>query len=109
MSSPMEDTASKDFGNAVVRVQPGGDSIEAEASDQFVATPRIQALAERALAAPARPRWRSMLRPDLAARSRWSMATTSSAVRTWSARMPVIASRNWSTTIFTPYSRRKRT
>jgi gas vesicle protein GvpN len=46
----MEDTASKDFGNAVVRVQPGGDSIEAEASDQFVATPRIQALAERALA-----------------------------------------------------------
>jgi len=50
MSSPMEDTASKDFGNAVVRVQPGGDSIEAEASDQFVATPRIQALAERALA-----------------------------------------------------------
>jgi gas vesicle protein GvpN len=46
----MEDTASKDFGNAVVRVQPGGDSIEAEASEQFVATPKIQALAERALA-----------------------------------------------------------
>ena len=46
----MEDTVSKDSGNAVVRVQPGGDSIEAEASDQFVATPRVQALAERALA-----------------------------------------------------------
>jgi gas vesicle protein GvpN len=46
----MEDTVSKDSGNAVVRVQPGGDSIQAEASDQFVATPRIQALAERALA-----------------------------------------------------------
>src|ERR1035437_435129 len=50
MSSPMEDTVSKDSGNAVVRVQPGGDSIEAEASEQFVATPKIQALAERALA-----------------------------------------------------------
>ena len=46
----MEDAVSKDSGNAVVRVQPGGDSIEAEASDQFVATPKIQALAERALA-----------------------------------------------------------
>ena len=41
---------SKDFGEAVVRVQPDGDNIEAEASDQFVATPHIQALAERALA-----------------------------------------------------------
>ena len=50
MSSSMEDTVSKDSGNAVVRVQPGGDSIEAEASEQFVATPKIQALAERALA-----------------------------------------------------------
>ena len=50
MSSSMEDAVSKDSGNAVVRVQPGGDSIEAEASDQFVATPKIQALAERALA-----------------------------------------------------------
>ena len=50
MSSSMEDAVSKDSGNAVVRVQPGGDSIEAEASEQFVATPKIQALAERALA-----------------------------------------------------------
>lgn len=50
MSSSMEDAVSKDSGNAVVRVQPGGDSIEAEASDQFVATAKIQALAERALA-----------------------------------------------------------
>ena len=50
MSSSMEDAVSKDSGNAVVRVQPGGDSIEAAASDQFVATPKIPALAERALA-----------------------------------------------------------
>ena len=46
----MVDTDSKDLEEVVVRVQPGGDSIEAEASDQFVATPHIQALAERALA-----------------------------------------------------------
>jgi len=42
-------TNKKDI-EVVVRVQPVGDNIEAEASDQFVNTPRIQALAERALA-----------------------------------------------------------
>jgi gas vesicle protein GvpN len=46
----MVDPLSKDFGEAVVRVQPDRDNIEAEASDQFVATPHVQALAERALA-----------------------------------------------------------
>jgi len=46
----MAEALGKEFGETVVRVQPGGDSIEAEASDQFVATPHIQALADRALA-----------------------------------------------------------
>jgi hypothetical protein len=46
----MVETESEDLREVVVRVQPGGDSIEAEASDQFVASPYIQALAERALA-----------------------------------------------------------
>jgi gas vesicle protein GvpN len=46
----MVETDNRDQVEVVVRVQPAGDSIEAEASDQFVATPRIQALAERALA-----------------------------------------------------------
>jgi gas vesicle protein GvpN len=46
----MGNTLSKDFGETVVRVQPDGDNIEAEASDQFVATPHVRALAERALA-----------------------------------------------------------
>ncbi len=46
----MVEPLSRDFSESVVRVQPGGDNIEAEASDQFVATPHIQALAERALA-----------------------------------------------------------
>jgi gas vesicle protein GvpN len=50
VSIPMVHTDRKDLDEVVVRVQLGGDSIEAEASDQFVATPHIQALAERALA-----------------------------------------------------------
>jgi gas vesicle protein GvpN len=41
---------SRDRVDGVVRVQAEEDSIVAEASDQFVSTPRIQALAERALA-----------------------------------------------------------
>jgi len=46
----MVDTESKDLGGMVVRVQPQGDEVLPEASDEFVATPHIQALAERALA-----------------------------------------------------------
>jgi gas vesicle protein GvpN len=46
----MMNTLSRDQVDVVVRVQPEDDSIEAEASDQFVSTPRIQALAEKALA-----------------------------------------------------------
>lgn len=46
----MVDTQERDPAEVVVRVQPAGDDIEAEASEQFVATPHIQALAERALA-----------------------------------------------------------
>src|SRR5271157_3483139 len=46
----MVDTISKDLGEMVVRVQPQGDDVVPEASDEFVATPHIQALAERALA-----------------------------------------------------------
>jgi len=34
----------------VVRVQPQGDDVVPEASEEFVATPHIQALADRALA-----------------------------------------------------------
>lgn len=50
MSIPMVDTDSKDLGGGVVRVKSQGDDVLPEASDEFVATPRIQALAERALA-----------------------------------------------------------
>jgi gas vesicle protein GvpN len=46
----MVNTASKDRGDVVVRVQPQGDDVLPEASDEFVASPHIQALAERALA-----------------------------------------------------------
>jgi len=46
----MVDTESKDLRGVVVRVQPEGDDVLPEASDEFVATPHIQALAERALA-----------------------------------------------------------
>ena len=46
----MVDTESRELGERVVRVQPQGDDVLPEASDQFVATPHIQALAERALA-----------------------------------------------------------
>jgi nitric oxide reductase NorQ protein len=46
----MVDTISKDLGEMVVRVQPQGDDVVPEASEEFVATPHIQALAERALA-----------------------------------------------------------
>ena len=46
----MVDTESRDLGGAVVRVQPRGDDVLPEASDEFVATPHIQALTERALA-----------------------------------------------------------
>ncbi len=46
----MVNTESKDRGGVVVRVQPQGDDVLPEASDEFVASPHIQALAERALA-----------------------------------------------------------
>jgi gas vesicle protein GvpN len=46
----MVDTESRDRGGAVVRVQPQGDDVLVEASDEFVASPHIQALADRALA-----------------------------------------------------------
>lgn len=46
----MVDTESRDLAGGVVRVQPRGDDVLPEASDQFVATPHIQAIAERALA-----------------------------------------------------------
>ena len=48
--TPMADTESRDLARVVLRVQPQGDDVLPEASDQFVATPHIQALAERALA-----------------------------------------------------------
>jgi gas vesicle protein GvpN len=44
----MIDTASRN-GGGVVRVQPQGDDVTIEASDEFVASPHIQALADRAL------------------------------------------------------------
>lgn len=47
---PMVDTQSRDLESMVVRVQPQGDEVLPEASDAFIATPQIQALAERALA-----------------------------------------------------------
>ena len=43
-------TQSSNHGSAVVRVQPQGDDVLVEASDEFVASPHIQALADRALA-----------------------------------------------------------
>jgi len=43
-------TESRDRCSAVVRVQPQGDDVMIEASDEFVASPHIQALADRALA-----------------------------------------------------------
>jgi nitric oxide reductase NorQ protein len=46
----MVDTESRDLMEALVRVQPDRDDVLPEASDQFVATPHIQDLAERALA-----------------------------------------------------------
>ena len=46
----MVETDNRDAADVVVRVQPEGDSIEAEASEQFVATAHVQALADRALA-----------------------------------------------------------
>jgi len=46
----MVDTMSKDLAEVVVRVQPQGDDVAPEASEEFVATPHIEALAERALA-----------------------------------------------------------
>ena len=46
----MVETMSKDLAEMVVRVQPQGDDVVPEASEEFVATPHIQALAERALA-----------------------------------------------------------
>jgi nitric oxide reductase NorQ protein len=46
----MVNAESKDRGVAVVRVQPQGDDVLVEASDEFVASPHIQALADRALA-----------------------------------------------------------
>ena len=45
----MMETVSQELGE-VVRVQPQGDDVLPEPSDGFVATPHIQALAERALA-----------------------------------------------------------
>jgi len=46
----MVETESKDLGLVVVRVQPAQDDVLPEASDEFVATPHVQALTERALA-----------------------------------------------------------
>jgi nitric oxide reductase NorQ protein len=43
-------TESRDRCSAVVRVQSQGDDVQVEASDEFVASPHIQALADRALA-----------------------------------------------------------
>jgi gas vesicle protein GvpN len=50
VSIPMVETMSKDLAAVMVRVQPEGDDVLPEASDEFVATPHIRALAERALA-----------------------------------------------------------
>ena len=46
----MTNTESKDRAGVVVRVQPQGDEVLPEASEEFVATPHIQDLADRALA-----------------------------------------------------------
>lgn len=46
----MVDTESRDRGGVVVRVQPQGDDVQVEASDEFVASPHIQALTDKALA-----------------------------------------------------------
>ncbi len=46
----MVTTESRDSGAGIVRVQPQGDDVMIEASDEFVASPHIQALADRALA-----------------------------------------------------------
>lgn len=46
----MVETENKDLRELVVRVQPEADDVLPEASDEFVATPYIQALADRALA-----------------------------------------------------------
>jgi gas vesicle protein GvpN len=46
----MVDTECKELGGVVVRVQPEGDDVLPEASEEFVATPHIQDLAQRALA-----------------------------------------------------------
>ena len=43
-------TESRNHGGVVVRVQPQGDDVLVEASDEFVASPHIQALTDRALA-----------------------------------------------------------
>ena len=43
-------TESRNHGGVVVRVQPQGDDVMVEASDEFVASPHIQALTDRALA-----------------------------------------------------------
>src|SRR5665811_828716 len=46
----MVDTESRDLMEAMVGLRPDGDEVQPEASDQFVASPHIQALADRALA-----------------------------------------------------------
>jgi gas vesicle protein GvpN len=46
----MVNTESRNHGGVVVRVQPQGDDVLVEASDEFVASPHIQALTDRALA-----------------------------------------------------------
>jgi len=46
----MLETENKDLAAVVVRVRPDGDDVLPEASDEFVATPRIQDITDRALA-----------------------------------------------------------
>jgi nitric oxide reductase NorQ protein len=46
----MVETESNRHGGVVVRVQPQGDDVLVETSDEFVASPHIQALTDRALA-----------------------------------------------------------
>jgi gas vesicle protein GvpN len=46
----MMETESNQHGGVVVRVQPQGDDVLVETSDEFVASPHIQALTDRALA-----------------------------------------------------------
>jgi len=46
----MVNTVTSDFSAVVVRLRPTGDDVQPEPSDEFVATPQIQALADRALA-----------------------------------------------------------